>query len=262
MMPDSWRRNWPEYLLEAFGLGLFMVSATGFAVLLFHPSSPVAAAWPNSFLRGGLMGLAMGLTAMLNAYSPWGRRSGAHLNPAVTLTFARLGRIDRADVAGYIGGQFLGGVGGMGLAVALFHRTVADPTVNYVATIPGHAGRGTAFIAELGISFLLMLAVLFVSNTPSIARFTGVVAGVLVAAYITLETPISGMSMNPARTVGSAVWAREYPALWLYFLAPLAGMLLAGEVFGRLRRGRALACAKYDHDLRYRCLFCGHPGER
>ena len=82
------------------------------------------------------------------------------------------------------------------------------------------------------------------------------------ATYITLETPISGMSMNPARTIGSAVWAGEYPAVWLYFLAPLSGMLLAGEVYRRIHGARTLACAKYDHDLRYRCLFCGHPGER
>lgn len=255
-MLDLLRRHWPEYLFEALGLGLFMVSATGFAVLLFHPASPVLGAVPSGMVRAVLMGLAMGLTAVVNIYSPWGRRSGAHLNPAVTLTFLRLGKVERGDALGYVAGQFLGGVVGVGVAALLFSSWIADPSVNYVATMPGAAGAATAFVAELGISFLLMLVVLAVSNTPGIARYTGVVAGSLVAVYIALEAPVSGMSMNPARTVGSAVWAHSYHGLWLYFVAPPAGMLLAAEVYLLGRGRRAVFCAKLDHDDRYCCIFC------
>lgn len=255
-MISTLRRHWPEYLLEAFGLGLFMVSACGFGILLFHPRSPVPGLIPSGMLRGALMGTAMGLTAVLNIYSPWGRRSGAHLNPAVTLTFYRLGKVTRDDAVGYVVAQFIGGTLGTGFAVLLFHQWIADPMVNYVVTTPGVRGTGVAFVAELAISFLLMLVILNVSNRPGIAHLTGLVAGLLVAIYITFETPLSGMSMNPARTLGSAAWADRYTALWLYFTAPPAGMLLAAQLYEWARGRHPVFCAKLHHDNRYRCIFC------
>jgi len=254
----TWRDHLPEYLAEAFGLGLFMVSACGFAVLLFHPASPALSLIPRAFARGGLMGIAMGLTNVANIYSPWGRRSGAHLNPAVTLTFFRLGKVRQADAAAYVMAQFVGAVAGTGAAVLLIGPAVRDPGVNYVATLPGMAGAGVAFGAELLISFGLMLAVLLVSSRPGLARFTGLVAGGLVALYITFETSVSGMSMNPARTTGSAVFAGVWTGLWLYFTAPPLGMLLAAELFARSGGAGRRFCAKLDHDARVRCIFCGH----
>lgn len=204
------------------------------------------------------MGVAMGLTLILNVYSPWGRRSGAHLNPAVTLTFFRLGKVARADVPWYIASQFAGGILGTASAVVLFRPAVADPAVNYVATLPGPWGIGAAFAAELLISFVLMLVVLLLSSRPRLAGGTGVVAGILVALYITFEAPISGMSMNPARTVGSAVFAHAWTGLWLYFTAPLLGMLAAAELFYRSGDAASRICAKFHHDARVRCIFCEH----
>ena len=252
--------HWPEYLSEAFGLGLFMVSACGFGILLYHPDSPVVAAIPSLMLRSLLMGTAMGLTLMLNIYSPWGKRSGAHLNPAVTLTFLRLGKVEPGDVVGYITAQFAGGLAGAGVAVLLWGRWIGDPSVNYVATIPGPWGLGVAFVAELLISGLLMLMVLNVSSRPSLARFTGCFAGLMVALYITFEAPYSGMSMNPARTVGSAAFAGVWTGWWLYFLAPLLGMLLAAELVRHSKDVREKVCAKFYHDERVKCIFCGNPG--
>jgi aquaporin Z len=102
-------RHWPEYLMEAAGLGIFMVSAGLFGTLLEYPQSPVHQAIADDGLRRMLMGVAMGLTAVAIIYSPWGQQSGAHLNPAVTLTFLRLGKIARADALFYITAQCLGG---------------------------------------------------------------------------------------------------------------------------------------------------------
>ncbi|HEU5155065.1 MAG TPA: aquaporin [Gemmatimonadales bacterium] len=243
-----------EYGYEALGLGLFMISACSFGVLLFHPASPLVALIPRELPRRAIMGLAMGMTLVMNIYSPWGRRSGAHLNPAVTLTFLRLGKVKRFDAAWYIVAQFAGGLLGTAIAALLLRRWIADPAVNYVATVPGMSGLLPAFLAEVVISFLLMLVVL-VSNTSRLARFTGFVAGSLVALYITIETPISGMSMNPARTTGSAAFAHVWTGSWIYFLAPLLGMLLAAEGYMRLRRVRRAACAKLYHDAGH-CIFC------
>jgi aquaporin Z len=127
--------------------------------------------------------------------------------------------------------------------------------------VPGPDGPDTAFAAETLISFGLMLAVLTVSNTPRLARFTGLFAGALVATYITLEAPLSGMSMNPARTVASALPAHVWTDIWIYFTAPVLGMLAAAEVFVRVRRARDLACPKLHHDNHTRCIFCGKSVE-
>jgi aquaporin Z len=249
------KSHWPEYLMEAACLGLFMVSACSFTVLLQHPASALRQAIPSSFLRRALTGLAMGLSAIALIYSPWGKQSGAHLNPSTTLTFFRLGKIEPWDAAFYLLAQFLGGTMGVALSSFIWGEAVAHQNVRYAATLPGMRGTGIAFIAELGISFLMMIMVLNVSNSARMARFTGVIAGALVATYITLESPLSGMSMNPARSFASAFPGRIWNSLWLYFTAPPIGMLLAAEVYLRLRGKHAVFCAKLHHDNDKRCIF-------
>jgi len=249
--------NLVEYA-EAWALGLFMVVACGFGVLLFHPASPVVAWLPAVLPRRVMMGLTMGLTAVGNIYSPWGRRSGAHMNPATTLTFLRLGKIARRDAAGYIAAQFVGGVTGVLLAAAVLGSWLSDPAVNFVVTIPGRWGWGPAFVAEGVMAFGLMLAVLQVISRPRIAGRAGLVAGALVALYIAVEDPVSGMSINPARTLGSAVPALQAPGLWIYFVAPPLGMLAAAGLFRTRLAPAADHCAKFHHDSAYRCIFCEH----
>jgi aquaporin Z len=248
------KAHWPEYLMEAAGLGIFMMSACVFGALLEYPVSPVHQTIRDPIARRILMGLARGLTAVGLIYSPWGKQSGAHFNPAVTLTFCWLGKVTAWDACFYTVAQFLGGLAGVLLTVALLGQWLADPAVNYAVTAPGPAGQVIAFLAEFLISFGLMLAVLITSNIRRAARFTGLFAGALMAIYIVVEAPYSGMSMNPARTLASALPARNWTGLWLYFAAPLLGMVLAGEVY-LLSFGRVY-CAKLHHDNDKRCIFC------
>lgn len=256
-MRETLTRHWPEYAIEGALLGLFMVSACLFTALFYHPASPAAQALPDPLLRRALIGLAMGLTAIALIYSRWGQQSGAHFNPAVTLTFLRLGRVAGWDAVFYVGAQSVGGVLGVVLAATVTRGLVADASVNFAVTVPGMWGTGAAFAAEVGISAGLMLVVLAASNTPRLSRFTGLFAGALVAAYITLEAPVSGMSMNPARTLASALPANLWTAFWIYLIAPTLGMLLAAELHLRLRR--PVRCAKLHHDNARRCIFrCGH----
>lgn len=252
------RRHWPEYLMEAAELGLFMLAACLFTVVLEHPSSFIRQAIETSVLRRLLMGAVMGLTAISLIYSPLGKQSGAHFNPAVTLTFFSLGRVEVWDAVFYIAAQFLGGALGVVLAVLGLGMLVADPAVNYAATLPA-GGTVVAFAAEFGISFLLMTVILASSNGQRFARFTGVFAGLLVASYITLEAPISGMSMNPARTLASALPGRLWDGLWIYFTAPPLGMLAAAAIFRRRRGLQGVLCAKLHHHNDKRCIFrCGY----
>ncbi|HSF19811.1 MAG TPA: aquaporin [Vicinamibacteria bacterium] len=251
-MLDALRRHWPEYTIEAAALGFFMMSACFFGVAFEHPSSPLNALLPP-FPRRVLTGLAMGATAIAIVYSPFGKRSGAHINPAFTLSFFRLGKIEASDAMFYVLAQFAGAVGGVVVASSLLGHFVSHPSVNYAATVPGTAGVPAAFAAELVMAFVMMTVVLHATNTKRVARFTGLFAGLLVATFISLEVPVSGMSINPARTFGSAVSARSWTTLWLYFTAPPLGMLLASELY-RITRGRVL-CAKLHHDNDERCIF-------
>src|SRR6266513_4428863 len=252
------KEHWPEYVCEDDELGLFMISAGLFTILLFHPGSPAVTFIPDPFMRRMCVGIAMGGTAIALVFSPLGKRSGAHFNPAVTLTFWRLGKVKNWDAVFYIIAQFAGGIAGV-FAVALFVReALSHPTVHYAATLPGMRGVVVAFIAEFAIAFVLMSVVLRVSNTPHIALYTGLFAGALVATYITLESPLSGMSMNPARTFGSAVVGHIWTGLWIYFTAPVLAMQFAGAVY--LRGKGTVYCAKYHHYNRHRCIFnCRFP---
>ena len=245
--------------MEAAGLGLFMVSAVLFTLLLEHPASAAHAALPDPAARRAAMGVLMGLTAIALIYSPWGKRSGAHFNPSVTLTFYRLGKIATWDALFYVGAQFAGGLAGVVAARAVVGAALAHPSVRYAATVPGGWGRRAAFAGELVISFLLMLMVLVVSNRRRVARYTGLVAGALIALYIGFEAPFSGMSMNPARTLASALPAGLYTSLWIYFSAPILGMFLAAWLYTTLPGARVVACAKLHHDNPARCIFrCGY----
>jgi len=253
--------HWPEYLMEAAGLGLFMISACVFTVLIEHPRSPVRSLVADPFVRRSLIGVAMGLTGGGLVYSPWGKRSGAHFNPTITLTFLRLGRVELWDAVFYVVAQFAGALFGVLVATVVLGGTLSHPAVGYAMTRPGPLGRELAFLAEFIISLGLMTVVLFVSNVPRIARFTGICAGVLVALYISVEAPLSGMSMNPARTLGSAVPARTWTGLWIYFTAPLLGMVTGAELY-RAISSRGVACAKLHHQNSYRCIFrCGYRGQ-
>jgi aquaporin Z len=228
------RQHWQDFLIEAWALGVFMMSASVVTTALEHPGAQLKALIGNAELRLTLIGAAMGLTAVLLIYSPWGKRSGAHMNPAVTLAFLSLGRISPINAAFYIVAQFLGGFLGVLAALAFLGEPFAQPPLLYIVTQPGRWGMGAAFLAEFAISYVLMLAILMISNQRHWSRYTGIVAGLLIAAYVAVESPLSGMSMNPARTLASALPGQLFSGIWIYFTAPVAGMWLAARTFHRL----------------------------
>lgn len=242
-----------EYVIEAACLGAFMISACVVGTLLGHPSSRFVALFPQPWMQRVVGGVLMGMTAIVLIYSPWGKRSGAHMNPAFTLTFLRLGKVAPRDALAYVIAQFIGGVLGVLVARALIGPMLGEPPVSYVVTEPGSAGPVAAFAGEATISAILMTVVLRANSSPRWSRFTGVIAGILIAAFIAIESPFSGMSMNPARTLASAVVADRWMSIWIYFTAPVAGMLLAAHAHIR-RPASDGFCAKLAHASP--CLFC------
>ncbi len=253
------RRHWPEYLIEAAGLGLLMIAIGVFVTIAEHSASPVQHAIAVPWLRRLLTGSVMGFTLTCIINSPWGMRSGAHINPAVTFAFFRLGKIEPWDAFFYVLAQFVGALVGFLLVVAAIAPVIRDHPVDYVVTVPGSAGVGAAFIAEFVISFGLMALILFTSNSQNLKKYTGILAGILLTIYVTVETPLSGVSLNPARTLASALPAQVWTAIWIYFTAPFLGMLLAAEVYLRWKGADAVICAKLHHPKHKPCIFrCGY----
>jgi aquaporin Z len=259
----AFQRHWRLYVDEGAELAIFMISACFFTVWLFDPASPALNLLPSSALRRLLMGISMGATAILIIRSPMGKRSGAHFNPAITLTYFRLGKIDKWDAGFYVVSHFIGGICGVGFSALCLRSSLAVPAVDYAVTVPGRGGTAGAFCAEYFMAALLMLVVLWFSNRPPLAQYTSYVVGVLITFYVFVFAPVSGFSINPARTTGSAVFADVWTAVWLYFLAPVLGMMTSAEIYLRVYGIESVLCAKLHPDSSYPCPFlCNFPFHR
>ncbi|MEL6500655.1 MAG: aquaporin [Cyanobacteria bacterium J06623_1] len=246
--------HWREYLIEAWGLGIFMIMAGVFATLLYSPKSIVSQMISNDLLQRLLMGIATGVTAIIIIYSPWGKRSGAHINPAVTITFWRLQKISSLDAIAYIVAQFIGGVSGVFLVRLVLGSPFTSPPISYAVTIPGHLGLFPALVVEFLLSFFLMFMVLITSNHYRLSRYTGVFAGTLVATFVAFEAPMWGTSINPARTFATALAAQIWDGFWIYYFAPPLAMLTAAELYLHYPKKPKVICCKLCPNHEQDCI--------
>ena len=231
----SFKKNWLYYLQEALGLAIFMVSACYFSALIFAPQG----LWHNSLqtdvVKNIVMGVMMGSTALFIFYSPFTSPSGSQINPAVTLTFLRLGKMCHWDAVFYIIAQFIGGTLAVYLMQLLMGSILIDAPVHSAVTVPGPAGMWLAMITEFIIAFITMTMVLFTSNNDKLKKYTRIIAGCFVCSWVIIAGPISGFGMNPARTFASALPASIWTSFWIYMLIPIAGMMSAAEFFLRYK---------------------------
>lgn len=181
----------------------------------------------------------MGATALLIFYSPLTAPSGSHINPAVSFTFLRLGKMCHWDTLFYGLFQFTGGIIAVYIMQLLMGEILTAAPVRSVATVPGKAGIWPALIAELIIAFITMTMVLFTSQNDKLKKYTRIFSGCLVCSWVIVAGPVSGFGMNPARSLASALLAHTWTAFWIYLIAPFAGMLLAAEVFLIAKRRKA-----------------------
>jgi aquaporin Z len=183
------------------------------------------------------------------------------MNPAMTLTFLRLRKISGWDACFYVVAQFIGGTLGVLLVAALWGDAMAAAQVNYIVTVPGQQGVVVALLAEIVISAILVFVVLVVSNSTRYSRYTGIVAGILVATFITFEAPLSGMSINPARSFASALPSGVWTDFWIYIVAPIVGMQAGASLYLAKRR-HEVGCGKLLHPGNQRCIHCGYDPVR
>ncbi len=246
--------RWPAYAAELAGTFIMVAWGLSAVVFMMSAASPVSRLVPSARLRLLATGclFAAGGTAVV--YSRLGQRSGGHINPAVSLNFWILGKMRGADLVFYAAAQCAGAVAGAALVELLWGR--------WAASVDGGVTRPAAWLlpagaaaVELLITASLVGVILLFLGSPTLHRWTGVAAGIWVALLVFAEAPLTGASLNPARSLGPALVTGDCRDLWVYLAGPLGGAALAASLWRRAgaRRGRHPACAKLFHTRRYPC---------
>jgi len=212
-----------RYFLELFGT--FALVFCGAGAIVMNDASGGAVTHVGIALTFGLIVMAM-------IYSI-GTQSGAHINPAVTIAFWASGTFDKKDVFPYVAAQITGAVLASAVLYCLFPEHATQG-----ATLPLNS-YSQAFVIEVLLSFILMFVIVNVSEG---SKETGKMAGIAIGGVVALEAlfagPITGASMNPARSIGPALFSGELQYLSLYSAAPIVGMLLA-TLFCKLTQAKA-----------------------
>jgi aquaporin Z len=258
MQKHSWwrRLHWPEYGSELLGTAFLVFIALSAVTFNFGSGSPLAIVLPNSSVRRLITGLVLAGCGPLMAISPPGKLSGAHINPAVSLAFWLQGKMHQHDLVGYIASQFLGAALGAGLAVLLWRKRAAS--VHNGVTAPGVGYPiWSVFLIEMGCTCLLVLAIFLFVSSHCLMHWTPLMSWLLVALIYWQAAPISGSSLNPARSFGPALVSWFWCDQWVYYLASPIGALLAVVLFRSLSLVgiNDVLTAKMFHAPRYRCIF-------
>ncbi len=248
--------SFPWYAIASEFTGTFLMVAWGLSAVVFmmSASSPMQSLLSPYRLRLLLTGVLFAAGGTGVVYSPLGQRSGGHINPAVSLTFWILGKISGRDFALYSTAQFLGGVAGAGLVKILWGGWATSVNAGVTMPAPWISPAGAAAVEFLITGSLLGVILYFVSH-PKLHLWTGFAAGIWVAFLVFAEAPVTGTSLNPARSLGPAVVTETYRDLWIYFLGPLGGATAVALLWKPMATAgrRRLFCAKLFHTDRYRC---------
>lgn len=239
--------HWREWLCEAIGTAILLYCVVTAKDFVIRVGDPVAAVWP----RVAIVGSVAGLVVVLVARSPLGRRSGAHLNPAVTLGLAIQGSVSLTDCVAYPIAQCAGGIGGV-FAARMWGGSVPRPAVHWAVIAPvSWIGETPAALIELGTTALQLTAVYgcLASRRNWLAPY---VAGFLLCGAIAGLGPISGAGFNPVRGLDPDVAAGSYPALWIYLIGPVFGALVAALAVRWVGRPRT---GKLVHDATLPCFM-------
>ena len=238
-----------KFLAELFGTFWLVFGGCGSAVLA--AAFPYSEATTNPFGLGFLgVSLAFGLTLLTMAYAI-GHISGCHINPAVSFGLWAGGRFPGSQMVTYVVAQVLGAIiaGGFIFLIASgrdgFALTGSNPlaTNGWGAHSPGGYGFYAALVIEVLLSFFFLLVILGATDRLAPSGFAGVPIGLALTLIHLISIPVTNTSVNPARSTGVAVWAgsEHIAQLWMFWIAPIAGALLAGWVYRNLLQDRTAA---------------------
>lgn len=241
--------HWVEWLCELGGTATLVVGGLSAICLDFGVGSPVRPAVPSHSLRLLITGLLFAGTGSLVAVSPMGRRSGAHLNPAVTLGFWLRRHVHPHDLAGYMVFQCIGAFAGTAIVWVLWGNVARS--IHLGVTQPGRGLNGwEAAGVEALMTGVLVESILLMVSSRQTARWTPLVLWVVIAVLVWQGAPYTGTSLNPARSLAPAALYPDLTNLWVYVVGPLFGAVVAVGVFDLIPRVETRT-AKLFHDPRY-----------
>jgi aquaporin Z len=213
------------FLSELAGTALLLLVGLSAVILMFGTGSPLLRLAPDEGLRRAITGFLFGSTGAAIAVSPLGKASGAHINPAVTIGFWLMGKLETGTAAVYVVAQLAGAVLG---SLPLLAWGSLGRSVDFGATVPG-AGFGTAaaLLGEAVTTFAMVTGLCIFLGFRHLRPFTPAIFPPLYSFMVFAEAPVSGTSTNPARSLGPAIVSGRWDAFWIYGAGPLLGTLAA-----------------------------------
>jgi aquaporin Z len=255
MMADqeSWQIPWRLFLAEFIGTAILVLVGLSLVILMFGAGTPMAGLVPGEGSRRLITGFLFGTTGALIAVSAVGRESGAHINPVVSVAFGLMGKLSARTVLVYVFAQLAGAVVG---SLPLLCWGSMGRSVAFGATLPG-AGytTTTVLMGEIVTTFAMVSLLAVFLGFRTIRPFTPAMFPFLYAVMVYAESPISGTSTNPARSLGPAVLSGQWPVWWVYWVGPLIGMYAATLACSLLAKRIEVAKlyhfeTRHDHLLR------------
>jgi len=234
---------WQILVSELVGTALLVCIGLTIVILMFGTGSPGARAIPDEGWRRLITGFLFGTTGALIALSPVGTESGAHINPVVTFGFWMMGKLKSKTALGYVLAQLAGGIIG---ALPLLLWGAMGGSVAFGATLPGEGyAAGTVLLGEAITTFGLIAGLCIFLGYRPLRPFTPALFPFLYALMVYAESPLSGTSTNPARSLGPAVVSGAWQGWWIYWVGPMIGTLAGVAVFSFL--ARRIEVAKVYH---------------
>jgi aquaporin Z len=255
----DWRVRWRLFFSEVIGTATLVFGGLSVVIGMFGEGSPMARIVPNEQVRMALTAFLFGCVGTAVALSRVGQESGAHINPAVTMGFWLMRKLDGRAAVGYIIAQLLGAYLG---ALPLLAWGSMGRSVAFGATIPGEGySTATVVMGEIVTTFALVATLCVCLGFRGLRRYTPFVIPCLYAVMVPLEAHISGTSTNPARTFGPALISGRWDGWWIYWVGPMIGMLAAILACSSLAR-RIEVAKLYHFESDRRRLFHRMAGTR
>ena len=231
------------FISEFFGTALLLMIGLSIVIFMFGSGSPMAQLIPEVKVRQAITGFLFGSVGASIALSPIGKVSGAHINPAVTMVFWLFRKLEGRLAITYIVAQLTGAIIG---CLPLLIWGQLGRSINFGVTIPGEGyTTQTVVLGEVITTFTMVSLLVIFIGFRSIRQFTPYMFPVLYAIMVPLEADISGISTNPARSLGPAVVSGQWDGFWIYLIGPLAGALLASLACSLL--AKRITIAKLYH---------------
>jgi aquaporin Z len=216
---------WRLFVAELVGTALLLLAGLSIVIFMLGTGSPMERVLPSVVLRQVITGFLFGCVGATIAVSAIGKESGAHINPAVTLGFWLMQKLDTRTALGYVCAQLIGAVLG---SLPLLAWGSIGKSVDLGATVPG-AGYSTSMVllGEAITTFALIGGLCTFIGFRNLRRFTPAMIPVLYGVMVPLEAAISGTSTNPARTLGPALISGRWDGWWIYWIGPFLGTVTA-----------------------------------